>query len=75
MEQYLNFIRNDLLEHKRRVVQTLVSRADRLVSDEMELRREKEHIRKALWVNSCPDWMLVDLHASDQLDLVQEERE
>ena len=35
-----------------------MNRVDRLVSDETELRRE-DHIRKALQVNTYPDWMLV----------------
>ena len=37
-----------------------MNRADRLVSDVTELVREKEHIRKALYVNGYLDWMLVD---------------
>ena len=47
--------------------------ADRLVSDETDLRREKDHIRKALQVNGYPDWMLVDDRMSDQLDQAQDE--
>ena len=51
IDQYLNFSSNHLLEHKRGVVQTLMNRVDRLVSDENEVGREKEHIRKALQVH------------------------
>ena len=47
-EKYLNFSSNHLLEHKRRVVRPLMNRAVRLVSDETELEREKDHMRKAL---------------------------
>ena len=47
-DQYLNFSSNHPLEHRRGVVRTLVNRTDRLLSDETELGREKEHIRKAL---------------------------
>ena len=67
-DQYLNFNSNHPLEHKKGVVRTLMNRADRLVSDETELRREKDHIRKALQVNGYPDWMLADDRMSDQLD-------
>ena len=50
-----------------------MNRTDRLVSDETELGREKEHIRNALQVNAYPDWMLADSWVSDQLDPGQEE--
>ena len=36
--------------------ESLMNRVDRFVSDETELGREKEHIRKALQVNGYPDW-------------------
>ena len=72
-DQYLNFSSSHSLEHKRGFVRTLMNRADRLVSDETELGKETEHIRKALQVNSYPDWMLVDSQLSDQLDPEQEE--
>ena len=51
-----------------------MNRADRLVSDETELGREKEHITKALQLNGYQDWMLVDSWVSDKLDPGQEER-
>ena len=54
-DQYLNFESNHPLEHKKGVVWTLMNRADRLVSDEIELQREKDHIRKALQVNGYLD--------------------
>ena len=41
---------NHTLEHKRMVIRTLMNRVNRLVSDETELDREKEHIRKSLQV-------------------------
>ena len=50
-DQCLNFDSNHPLEHKKGVVRTLMNRADRLVSDETELQREKDHTRKALQVN------------------------
>ena len=46
---------------------------DRLVSDETELGREKDHIMKALQVNCSPDWMLTYAWMSDQLNPGQEE--
>ena len=50
-----------------------MNRVDRLVSDETEFRREKDHIRKALQVNSYPDWMLVDDQMSYKSDPAQGE--
>ena len=67
-DQYLNFSSNHLLEHTRGVVRTLMNRTDRLVSEETELGREKDHIMKALKVNGYPDWMLADSWMSDQCD-------
>ena len=63
-DQYLNVSSNHLQYHKRGVVRTLMNR---LVTDESELGREKEHTRK--------DWMLADSHMSDQSDPGQEEEE
>ena len=45
------------------------------MSDETELRREKEHTRKALQVKGYLDWILVDSWVSDQLNQGQEGRE
>ena len=63
--QYLNFRSNHPLEHKIGVTRTPMNRVDRLMSDETELMREKERIRKALQVNGYPDWMLADSLMSD----------
>ena len=52
-----------------------MNRADRLVSEETELGRERDHIRQALKVNGYPDWMLVDSRMSDQWDSVEEEED
>ena len=57
-DQYLNFSSNHPLEHKRGVVKTLVHRADTVVSDLDERKKELDHIRGALRVNGYPDWML-----------------
>ena len=58
--QYLIFISNHPLEHKRGVMRTLMNRIDILVSEETELGRGNDHIRKALKVNRYLDWMLAD---------------
>ena len=64
-DQYINFSSNHPMEHNRGAVRTLMSRADRLVTEETELEKEKDHTRKALKVNGYPDWMLVaDEHSS-----------
>ena len=54
-------------------MRTLKNRADRLVSEEAELEKKKDHITKALKVNGYPDWMLADTRVSDQCNLGQEE--
>ena len=50
-----------------------MNRADILGSEETELEKEKDHIKKELKVNGYPDWMLVDSWMSDQCDPEQEE--
>ena len=55
------------------MVRTLINRVDRLVSDETQLRREKDHIRKALQVNRYLDWMMADNRMLDQLDPAQDQ--
>ena len=56
-DQYLNFKSNHPLEHKRGVINTLMNRADIVVSDDQERKEEKEHIRSVLEVNGYPDWV------------------
>ena len=55
-DQYLNFMSNHPIEHKIGVVRTLMNRAEAVVSDEGDLRDEKQHIRKALQINGYPKW-------------------
>ena len=59
-DQYLSFQSNHPLEHKRGVVNTLMNRADTVVSDGPDREKEKEHVRKALKVNGYPDWVFKD---------------
>ena len=56
-DQYLNFESNHPLEHKRGVVNTLMYRADMVVSEPAEREKEKGHIKDALSVNGYPKWM------------------
>ena len=67
-DQYLIFSSNHPLEHERGVVRTLMNSADRLVSEETEFGKEKDHIRKALRMNGYLDWMLADSQMFDQCD-------
>ena len=59
-DQYLNFTSNHPLEHKRGVVNTLMYRADSVVSDDKEKSKEKDHVKKALSVNGYPEWLFKD---------------
>ena len=60
MDQYWTSAVTDHRNTRGGVVRILMNRVDRLVSDETELWREKEHIRKALQVNGYLDWILTD---------------
>ena len=59
-DQYLNFLSNHPLEHKRGVVKTLVYRAWTVVSEREDRREELEHLRGARKCNGYPDWILWD---------------
>ena len=46
------------LEHKERVVKSLVHRVDTIVSDERDQEEEKSHVKKALTMNGYRDWLV-----------------
>ena len=57
-DQYLNFHSNHHLQHKRAIVNTLLLRAQALVSEEVDKVKEIQHVKQALIADTYPDWML-----------------
>ena len=55
-DQYLQFESHHPLAHKLGVIRTLNYRADTIISDPEEIRKEKEHVRTALSQCGYPDW-------------------
>ena len=55
-DQYLNFTSNHPLEHKLGVIRTLFHRAETVITDPLTVKKEKEHITKALSKCGYPRW-------------------
>ena len=64
-DQYLNFSSNHPIQHKRSVVNTLLHRAEHVITDEEDREEEKKYVREALAKCGYPKWML-DRKTGDQ---------
>jgi predicted GIY-YIG superfamily endonuclease len=65
-DQYLNFKSHHHLSHKRSVVNTLINRADTIVSDQRDRVKEKRHITAVLSDNGYPPWALTPHKPKDK---------
>ena len=57
-DQYLQFSSNHHLNHKRSVVRTLQNRAKTIITDEIDQKKELEHVSNVLTDNGYAKWML-----------------
>ena len=71
-DQYLNFHSNHHLQHKRAVVNTLMLRAQTLVTESDDRTRETQHVKQALKMNNYPEWMLTIPHPKSTTEDTEE---
>ena len=71
-DQYLNFQSNHHLQHKRAVVNTLMLRAQTLVTENDDRTREIQHVKQALKINNYPEWMLTIPHPKSTTEDTEE---
>lgn len=71
-DQYLNFQSNHHLQHKRAVVNTLMLRAQTLVTENEDRTRETQHVKQALKMNNYPEWMLTIPHPKSTTEDTEE---
>ena len=56
--QYLDFESNHHMSHKLSVPKTLLKRADTLITQEEDIRKEEETVKEALKICGYPDWSI-----------------
>ena len=71
-DQYLNFQSNHHLQHKRAVVNTLMLRAQTLVTENDDRTREIQHVKQALKINNYPEWILTIPHPKSTTEDTEE---
>ena len=57
-DQDLHFSSYHPLEHKRRIVKTLMHRVDTIMSDEGDKVEKKSQLKQSLNMNGYPDWLI-----------------
>ena len=57
-DQYLNFASTHHVSQKLSVPKTLLRRADTLVTQEEDIKKEEDHIKTTLKVNGYPEWAI-----------------
>ena len=65
-EQYLSYDSCHPLEHKKSVVNTLVHRANNIITSDEKKKAELEHINQALTINGYPKWLIKQQNSNTQ---------